>query len=105
MSDKGSAANPAPGKKRRGLIIGVGAADKEVSFNGFELFFSEKTFMGSYYGSVDVRSDFHKLLKLWKAGQLDLEGMISRRMGLDEINDAFDALKKGEVIRQVITFD
>ncbi|NLV56027.1 MAG: Zn-dependent alcohol dehydrogenase [Acidimicrobiales bacterium] len=93
---------------RRGgtaVIIGVGAADKEVSFNGFELFFSEKTFMGSYYGSVDVRSDFHKLLKLWKAGQLDLEGMISRRMGLDEINDAFDALKKGEVIRQVITFD
>ena len=92
---------------RRGgtaCIIGVGAMDKEVSFNGFELFFSEKTFMGSYYGSVDVRSDFHKLLRLWKAGQLNLEGMITTKMKLDDINEAFDAMKRGEVIRQVITF-
>ena len=63
-----------------------------------------KNFMGSYYGSVDVRSDFHRLLKLWKAGQLDLEGMITKRMKIDEINDAFDAMKRGEVIRTVITF-
>ncbi|MEZ5182084.1 MAG: Zn-dependent alcohol dehydrogenase [Acidimicrobiales bacterium] len=92
---------------RRGgtaVIIGVGKMDQEVSFNGFEIFFSEKTFMGSYYGSVDVRSDFHRLLALWKAGQLDLEGMISKRMKIDEINDAFDAMKRGEVIRTVITF-
>jgi S-(hydroxymethyl)glutathione dehydrogenase/alcohol dehydrogenase len=92
---------------RRGgtaCVIGVGPMDKEVSFNGFEIFFSEKNFMGSYYGSVDVRSDFHKLLKLWKAGQLDLDGMISKRMHIDEINDAFDAMKRGEVIRTVITF-
>jgi S-(hydroxymethyl)glutathione dehydrogenase/alcohol dehydrogenase len=92
---------------RRGgtaCIIGVGAMDSEVSFNGFELFFSEKTFMGSYYGSVDVRSDFHKLLRLWKAGQLNLEGMITTTMKLDDINEAFDAMKRGEVIRQVITF-
>ena len=92
---------------RRGgtaCVIGVGAMDKEVSFNGFEIFFSEKNFMGSYYGSVDVRSDFHRLLDLWKAGQLDLEGMISKRMKIDEINEAFDAMKRGEVIRTVITF-
>ena len=92
---------------RRGgttCVVGVGAMDKEVSFNGFELFFSEKTFMGSYYGSVDVRSDFHKLLRLWKAGQLNLEGMITTKMKLDDINDAFDAMKRGEVIRTVITF-
>ncbi|HYI60448.1 MAG TPA: Zn-dependent alcohol dehydrogenase [Acidimicrobiales bacterium] len=93
---------------RRGgmaVIIGVGAMDSEVSFNGFELFFSEKTLVGSYYGSADVRSDFHRLLRLWKAGQLDLEAMITRRIGIDEINDAFAAMKRGEVIRQVVTFD
>ena len=92
---------------RRGgttCVVGVGAMDKEVSFNGFEIFFSEKNFMGSYYGSVDVRRDFARFLQLWKDGQLDLEGMISKRMGIDEINDAFDAMKKGEVIRTVITF-
>lgn len=92
---------------RRGgtcCVIGVGDMDQQVSFNGFEIFFSEKNFMGSYYGSVDVRSDFHKLLRLWKAGQLDLEGMISKRMKIDDINDAFTAMKNGEVIRAVITF-
>lgn len=92
---------------RRGgtaCIVGVGAMDKEVSFNGFEIFFSEKTFMGSYYGSVDVRSDFHRLLSLWKSGQLNLDGMITNRMKIDEINDAFDIMKKGDAIRTVITF-
>ena len=92
---------------RRGgtvCVIGVGAMDQEVSFNGFEIFFSEKNFMGSYYGSVDVRSDFHRMLRLWKAGQLNLEGMISKRMKIDDINDAFTAMKKGETIRTVITF-
>ncbi|WP_426571973.1 Zn-dependent alcohol dehydrogenase [Aquihabitans sp. McL0605] len=92
---------------RRGgtaCVIGVGAMDKEVSFNGFEIFFSEKNFMGSYYGSVDVRSDFHRLLSLWKSGQLNLDGMITNRMKIDEINDAFDIMRKGEAIRTVITF-
>ncbi|MBA3282183.1 MAG: Zn-dependent alcohol dehydrogenase [Acidimicrobiia bacterium] len=92
---------------RRGgttCIIGVAGMDKEVAFNGFELFFMEKTLMGSYYGSADVRSDFHRWLRLWKAGQLNLEGMISRTMKIDEINEAFDAMKNGEVIRTVITF-
>jgi len=85
-------------------IIGAGSGAAQVSFNAFELFFSEKNLMGSYYGSVDVRSDFHRLLRLWKAGQLDLEGMISKRMKIDEINEAFTAMKNGEVIRTVITF-
>lgn len=92
---------------RRGgtaCIIGVGKMDKFVQFSAFELFYSEKTLVGSYYGSADVRSDFHKMLGLWKAGRLDLDGMISRRIKLDEINDAFDAMKRGEVIRQVISF-
>jgi S-(hydroxymethyl)glutathione dehydrogenase/alcohol dehydrogenase len=93
---------------RRGgttCIIGVGAMDKEVSFNALEVFFNEKTFMGSYYGSADVHSDFDKMLGLWKNGRLDLEGMISRRIGLDDVNDAVAALKAGEAIRQVISFN
>ena len=51
-----------------------------------------------------MRTDFHKLLGFWKDGQLDLDGMITRRIKLDEINDAFEAMKRGEVIRQVISF-
>src|SRR3954470_19571742 len=52
---------------RRGgtaCVIGVGAMDKEVSFNAFELFFAEKSLKGSYYGSADVRSDFTRWIRL-----------------------------------------
>ena len=93
---------------RRGgttCIIGVGAMDKQVSFNAFEVFFAEKNFTGSYYGSADVRTDFHRVLGLWKNGRLDLEGMITRKIGIDDVNDAVKTLKAGEAIRQVITFN
>jgi S-(hydroxymethyl)glutathione dehydrogenase/alcohol dehydrogenase len=90
---------------RRGgtaVIVGVGNAAQTVEFNLFELFFQEKTFKGSYYGSADVRSDFNRLLRLWKAGKLDLEGMITQRIGLDGVNDAIQQMISGEVIRTVI---
>ena len=93
---------------RRGgttCIIGVGSAEQTVSFNAFELFFDEKKFMGSYYGSADVRSDFTRMLNLWKNGRLDLDGMISKKLTIDGVNDAVADLKAGTVIRSVITFD
>jgi S-(hydroxymethyl)glutathione dehydrogenase/alcohol dehydrogenase len=92
---------------RRGgttCIIGVGGADKTISFNAFELFFDEKTFVGSYYGSADVRSDFNRMLNLWRNGRLDLEGMISKKIHIDDVNQAVEDLKAGSVIRSVITF-
>jgi S-(hydroxymethyl)glutathione dehydrogenase/alcohol dehydrogenase len=92
---------------RRGgttCIIGVGSQSQEITFNAFELFFNEKTFVGSYYGSADVRSDFARMLNLWKNGRLDLEGMISRKIGIEDVNDAVADLKAGTVIRSVITF-
>ena len=92
---------------RRGgtaVIVGAGSSEKQVEFNCFELFFMEKKLLGSYYGSADVRSEFDRLIRLWKAGRLDLEGMISSRMDLSKAQDAFEAMKKGEIIRQILTF-
>jgi S-(hydroxymethyl)glutathione dehydrogenase/alcohol dehydrogenase len=92
---------------RRGgttCIVGVGRMDEFVQFSAFELFFMEKTLVGSYYGGTDVRSDFHRLLRLYRTGRLDLDRMITRRIKLDEINDALRAMERGEVVRQVIEF-
>jgi len=92
---------------RRGgtaVVVGVGKMDEMVSFNAFEIFFAEKIFMGSYYGSTDVRSDFHRLLRLWRAGKLDLEGMITAKLDISEVNEALTAMKQGEVVRTVLTF-
>jgi S-(hydroxymethyl)glutathione dehydrogenase/alcohol dehydrogenase len=92
---------------RRGgstIVVGVGKADDMVPFSAFELFYGEKNLRGTYYGTANIRRDFPKLLGLWRAGKLDLEGMITKRIGLDDVNDAFAAMQAGDVIRQVITF-
>jgi S-(hydroxymethyl)glutathione dehydrogenase/alcohol dehydrogenase len=93
---------------RRGgtaVVVGVGRMEQKIEFTAFELFYAEKTLRGSMYGSANVRVDFDRLLRLWKAGKLDLEGMISRRIALDEVNEAFRAMQAGEVIRSVIDYD
>ena len=92
---------------RRGgttTILGVAAMDQMVQFSAMEIFYSEKTLRGSVYGSADVRTEFGRLIRLYQAGRLDLEAMITKRFELDQINDAFDALKAGTVIRSVIEF-
>jgi S-(hydroxymethyl)glutathione dehydrogenase/alcohol dehydrogenase len=92
---------------RRGgttVIVGGGSPDDVVEFNAGELFSSERTLMGSIYGSADVRVDFHRVLDLWKAGLLDLEGLVSNEIGLEDVNTAFDAIRKGEAVRSIIRF-
>ncbi len=92
---------------RRGgtaVIVGVGRMEQMIEFSAFEFFFADKTLRGSMYGSSNVRTFMPKLCRLWKAGKLDLEGMISRRIQIEEVNEAFTAMKNGEVIRSVIDF-
>jgi S-(hydroxymethyl)glutathione dehydrogenase/alcohol dehydrogenase len=90
---------------RRGgtvTVVGAGSGTATVDFNMFELFFNEKIIRGSYYGSADVRSDFARFLRLWRAGKLDLEGMITARIDLKDVNHAIETMAKGEAIRTVI---
>lgn len=92
---------------RRGgtaVVVGVGKMTEMVQFSAFELFFNEKNLKGSMYGSANVRTDFDRLLRLWRQGKLDLEGMISRRIKVEDVNEAFRAMQAGEVIRSVIQF-
>ena len=86
------------------VIVGVGRMEQMVQFSAFELFYANKTLKGSMYGSANVRTFMPELLSLWKTGKLDLESMISRRIKLEEVNDAFRAMQAGEVIRSVIDF-
>jgi S-(hydroxymethyl)glutathione dehydrogenase/alcohol dehydrogenase len=90
---------------RRGgtaCIVGVGRAEHTIEFNAFELFFAEKTLVGTIYGSADVRTDFDRMIRLWRAGRLDLEGMVTKTGTLDDVNTAFDDMKAGRGIRTVI---
>ncbi len=92
---------------RRGgtaCLVGVGRGDQTFELNAFEQFFNEKTLVGSMYGGADVRTDFSRFLDFYRSGQLDLEGMITRRIGLDDVNDALNSLGEPDVVRQLIDF-
>ena len=91
---------------RRGgtaVIIGVGHRDQAVAFDAYELAYGDKTVRGTWFGSGDPRVEFPRVLHLWKTGRLDLEGMITRRGTLQDINTAFAHLRAGAVIRTVLS--
>ena len=92
---------------RRGgttVVVGMPRAGQMVELDAYEIFFSEKTLVSSFYGSGDVRTDFLRWLRMWQRGQLDLEAMVTRRIDLGEVNDGVRAMLAGEVIRTVIEF-
>ena len=93
---------------RRGgdvIVVGAGARDDSVPFSAWELLFDGKNLLSSLYGGCDLRRDIPRFVSLWRAGRLDIEGLITRQITFGELNDAVRALRHGEVIRQVVTFD
>jgi Zn-dependent alcohol dehydrogenase len=93
---------------RRGgqaVLVGVPRLDVMLTLPAaFGLVYTAKTVKGCWYGSSNVHRDVTKLLDLYKAGQLKLDELISREIKLDEVNDAFDVMKTGEVARSVIVY-
>lgn len=92
---------------RRGgtlVVVGVAPMGAEVAINASSIMLDEKTIRGSLYGSCQPKLDAPRLLNLYKAGKLKLDELISREYPLDQINDAFDALRRGEVARSIIRF-
>lgn len=89
-----------------GHVIWLGKVDvdKDVSFRWGSLM-QEKRIRRSSYGNARPRRDFPLLARAYLDGDLMLDELISRRIALEEINDGFAALKRGETIRSVITFD
>ena len=62
----------------------------------------EKQLKGCFLGSCNSLRDVPRMVDLWRAGQLDLEGLITHRRPLDEINDAFADMEAGRGIRTVL---
>jgi len=93
---------------RRGgdvIVVGAGARDDTVPFTAWELLFDGKNLLSSLYGGCDLRRDIPRFVGLWRAGRLDIAGLITRQIRFGELNDAVRALRGGEVIRQVVAFD
>jgi Zn-dependent alcohol dehydrogenase len=93
---------------RRGgetVLVGVPSMDVLLELPAmFGVILMSKTVKGCWYGSANVREDVPKLLGWYREGTLKLDELISRRIGLDDVNEAFRAMEAGEVARSVITY-
>ncbi len=85
-------------------LVGITPQDSRTSFLGQVLTCSERKIRGSFYGSVNPNRDFHVFLDLYQAGKLKLEELVTRRYRLDEINEGYAAMLRGDVARGVIVF-
>ncbi|MEU6989205.1 Zn-dependent alcohol dehydrogenase [Streptomyces sp. NPDC046465] len=90
---------------RRGgtmCVVGAGAMDDHLQFNMFELFFDEKRILPSMYGGGDVLTSYERAIALWRAGRIDLAGLITHRVQLAEVNEALEQMRTGAALRTCI---
>ncbi|MEZ7979893.1 MAG: Zn-dependent alcohol dehydrogenase [Myxococcota bacterium] len=87
------------------VLVGVLAVTETVELSAADITLQEKRILGSFMGSNAFRRDMPQYVDYYLDGRLRLDEMISKRIPLEEINPAFDAMKAGEVARSVIVFD
>ncbi|HVT77836.1 MAG TPA: Zn-dependent alcohol dehydrogenase [Acidimicrobiales bacterium] len=87
-----------------GMTVCVGVPKMTDAYTVQALFFAmgEKKLTGCFLGSSDPQREFPRLLDLWRHGRLDLEGLVTARRPLDEINEAFADMKAGHGLRTVL---
>ena len=90
---------------RRGgtaVAVGVGKLTDTIKLNALTFPLSGKTLCGCMFGSANPQRDFPALLDLYRAGKLDLQGMVSRTYKINEAQQAFEDLERGVNARGVI---
>ncbi len=85
-------------------IIGMIPIGQSIELPGFA-FLGEKKIQGSAMGSNQFPVDMPRLVDMYMAGKLKLDEMVSRRIKLEQVNDAFAEMKRGEIARSVIVFN
>jgi S-(hydroxymethyl)glutathione dehydrogenase/alcohol dehydrogenase len=85
-------------------VIGMIPVGTMVEVHGADLLM-EKTLTGSNMGSNQFRTDMPRFIDMYLDGRLLLDEMVSRRVALEAVNEAFDEMQAGNVARSVIVFD
>ena len=86
------------------VLVGAGNLEQTLTVAPPVLMtMNERKIMGSCLGGSNGRRDIPRLIALWRAGRLDLEGMITARRPLGEINEAIADMTAGLGLRTVLT--
>jgi len=86
--------------KKGGRLCVVGYTDKDMVLSAAKTMFFEMEIVGSL-GCRPV--DYPKLIEMVRIGKIQVTPLVTHKFKLDRINDAFDALRRGECLRAVVT--
>jgi S-(hydroxymethyl)glutathione dehydrogenase/alcohol dehydrogenase len=92
---------------KRGRVVVTNihpAMEYSASMSLLDLTLMEKQVVGSLFGSGNPRADIPKLIGLYREGQLDLDGLVTKTYTLDQVNDGYDDMRDGKNIRGVMVY-
>lgn len=87
------------------VVAGICRGDARARINVNQLVYAEKTLKGTLYGSMRPRIDLPRIVEMHQAGRLELDALLTRTWRLEEINEAYAALERGEVARGLIVWE
>jgi len=88
------------------VVTGIGSmADLGVPVSLFELTMMQKRIQGSLYGENSPHDIIPKLVRMYQAGQLKLDELITREYTIDQVAEAYEDMHAGKNIRGVVVFD
>jgi len=87
------------------VLVGMTPLGQRSAFEVYPLVDGSRRILGSNYGFAEPAIDFPRYAAWTLDGRLPVDRLIDRRIGLDDLEDAFAAMRRGEYTRQVIDFD
>ncbi|MBI1245829.1 MAG: zinc-binding dehydrogenase [Alphaproteobacteria bacterium] len=90
--------------KRGGTTVTAGLPNPSnmLSLSPVTLVAEERTLKGSYVGGAVPLRDIPRYIELWRRGRLPVDRLMSGRIGLGDLNAAFEKLAAGDVVRQIL---
>ncbi len=85
------------------VVVGVAGAGQEISTRPFQLV-TGRVWKGSAFGGARGRTDVPKIVDWYMDGKINIDDLVTKVMPIAQINEAFDLMHRGEVIRAVLTF-
>ena len=87
----------------KSVIIGVAESGKEISTRPFQLV-TGRVWLGSAFGGARGRTDVPRIVDWYMDGKIRIDELITHRLALEDINQGFELMKRGESIRSVVMF-
>ena len=87
----------------KSVVIGVAGAGQEIATRPFQLV-TGRVWKGTAFGGARGRTDVPKIVDWYMDGKISIDPLITHKMPLEKINDAFELMHSGESIRSVVVY-